>query len=64
MENFASYVSQKNWKDSDRLVECTVECTIEGTRHKAVLMATDPLEAIRSCQKHFQSVAWEKVEKQ
>lgn len=63
MENFTGYVSQKNWKDSDKLVECTVECNIDGTRHKAVVMAQDPLEAIRNCQKHFESVTWEKVEK-
>ena len=60
-ENFSSYVSQKNWKDSDSVVECTVECDIEGIRHKAVLMASDPMEAIRNCHRHFGAVEWEKV---
>ena len=31
--NFSAYVSQKNWKDSDKQVECTVECDIDKQRY-------------------------------
>ncbi len=59
--NFSSYVSQKNWKDSDSKVECCVECIMDGQKYKKLLMATDPLEAIYMTQKDFNILEWEKV---
>lgn len=59
--NFSGYISQKNWKDSDPLVECTVECIIDGKPHKTVFMFIDPLEAIKEAQKNFNSLKWEEI---
>lgn len=56
--NFSGYVSQKNWKDSDPEVECTVECTIDGVRHKAVFNAVCPMTAIDKAHKEFEQLNW------
>lgn len=60
--NFAGYVSQKNWKDSDTLVECTVECAIDGVKHKTVFDAVCPMTAIEKVRDSFDSYHWVKVE--
>jgi hypothetical protein len=56
--NMSAYVSQKNWKDSDPEVECTVECTIDGIPHKAVFYAICPMTAIDKAHKEFNNISW------
>lgn len=56
--NISSYVSQKNWKDSDPEVECTVECTIDGKYYKAVFNAICPMTAIDMAHKNFENINW------
>jgi hypothetical protein len=60
---FSGYVSQKHWKDSDKLVECTVECTIDGVPHKAVFDSVCPMTAIDDAHKNFDSYTWVPVVK-
>lgn len=57
--NFSAYVSQKNWKDSDKQVECTVECDIDKQRYFKIIAATDPMDAIQFAQKNFGYLKWE-----
>ena len=57
--NFSAYVSQKNWKDTDKTVECTVECDIDKQRYFKIIMATDPMDAIQFSQKNFDYLNWE-----
>ncbi len=56
--NMSAYVSQKNWKDSDPEVECTVECKIDGVNHKAVFYAVCPMTAIDKAHKEFETLNW------
>lgn len=58
IKNILSYVSQKNWKDSDEEVECTVEATISGVKKKTVFLCVDPLTAIEMCQKNPEKFVW------
>lgn len=58
--NLSGYVSQKNWKDSDKLVECTVRCYVNGVPHEVVFISTDPLTAIDEAQKMNDS-CWKAV---
>ena len=60
MKNFSAYVSQKNWKDEDVLVECTVECYSDNILHKKIIVATDPLSAIDIAQKSNIN-SWNKI---
>lgn len=60
--NFSAYVSQKNWKDSDKQVECTVECDIDKQRYFKIIAATDPMDAIEFAQKNFGYLDWKKKE--
>jgi hypothetical protein len=56
--NISAYVSQKNWKDSDPEVECTVECLIDGILHKAVFYSICPMTAIDKVHKNFSTINW------
>jgi hypothetical protein len=62
-QNFIGYVSQKDWEDSDKEVECTVECTVDGKNYKTSFLATDPLEAIKNAQNNFQHFDWKEIPK-
>lgn len=59
---FSGYVSQKKWKDSDRVVECTVECNIDGVPHKTVFYAACPLTAIEKARDNFENYNWIPIE--
>lgn len=60
-KNFTGYVSQEKWSDKDKEVLCTVECDIEGKRHKVSFQALDPMTAIMAAQKCFSHMRWEEV---
>lgn len=61
IKDLKSYLSQKNWSDSDKEVECTVECDIDGVKHKVVFMCTDPLTALEKCRDNPKKYCWKPV---
>lgn len=58
LQNILSYVSQKNWKDEDPEVECTVEAIIDGVKKKTVFFCVDPLTASEMCRTNPQKFIW------
>lgn len=58
LTNLSSYVSQKNWKDTDKEVECTVEAVIAGVKMKAVFNCVDPLTALEKCRDNPELYTW------
>lgn len=58
VSDFSGYVSQKSWKDSDKFVECTVQCSIDGISHKTVFLAVCPMTAIEKARNYFDNYNW------